>query len=61
MRISALLSNKLYAASRASYVETSAFGLFAPSTARKMGSRPHEVLKRFCTFSALIEKPSSGV
>src|SRR5262249_51936593 len=55
-----LLSSRPYAVRRLSRVDTSALGFVAPSTGRNRGSRPHDWSKRFCTFAALIAKPSSG-
>ena len=58
-RMRPLLKRRLYASRRASIVETSAAGLFEPSTGRKSGSRPQELSKRAWTCAALRPIASS--
>src|ERR687885_765187 len=58
MRITPLVSSMLYAARRASAVETSALGEFAPSLGRKSGSRPLVALKRARTAAGVMVHPT---
>src|SRR5438046_91071 len=50
-------SNMLYAVRRALTVETSAFGAWAPSLVRKIGSVPEVLSNRACTLAGLIVQP----
>src|SRR6266704_2691164 len=59
-RISPLLSSMLYAARRASSVETSALGEVEPSLVRKIGSVPPVASKRACTLAGVTVQPVLG-
>ncbi len=58
-RMRPLFKRRLYASRLACIVETSNVGVFEPSTVRKIASRPQELSKRACTFSALRPIASS--
>ena len=60
MRISPLLSTRLYAAWRWASVATGAFGPFAPSFSRKSGSRPWVALNTACICGGVIVMAADG-